>query len=92
MGRPCLRRRINFNPKITYFKPRGVPVSVLNVVELKTEELEALRLKNIEELDQRECAEMMKTSSATLQRILAAANKKVALALVEGMAIKILND
>lgn len=92
MGRPCSKRKINFYPKITYFKPRGVPVSHLEVIELKKEELEALRLKNIKELDQKECAAAMKTSPATLQRILASANKKVALALVKGMAIKISGD
>lgn len=91
-GRPRLRRRINFNPKITYFKPQGVPVASLDIVELKNEELEALRLKNIKELDQRECAEIMKTSPATFQRILASANQKVSLALVEGKAIKIISD
>ena len=42
MPRPKLRRRIKFDPGITYFKPRGVPVSTLEVVELTAEELEAL--------------------------------------------------
>ena len=91
-GRPCLRRKINFNPKIRYFKPRGVPVSSLEVFELKEEELEAMRLKNIKKLDQRECAEKMNTSPATLQRILSSAYEKIALALVEGGAIKIIDN
>lgn len=66
-------------------------MSDLEVVELKKEELEALRLKNIKELDQKECAKLMKTSPATFQRILVSANKKVAFALVNGKAIKIIN-
>jgi len=42
-------------------------------------------------LDQRECAERMNTSPATLQRILSSANEKIAIALVEGKAIRIIN-
>lgn len=90
-GRPCLRRRVRFNPEVRYFKPQGVPVSSLEVIELKAEELEAVRLKNMLKLDQRECAERMNTSPATLQRILSSANEKIAIALVEGKAIRIIN-
>jgi predicted DNA-binding protein (UPF0251 family) len=89
MPRPRLCRRINFNPKATYFKPQGVPMRFLEVVELSTEELEALRLKNIEGLGQIECAKMMRTSQSTLQRILSSAYKKITKALVDGKAIKI---
>ena len=59
------------------------------MVYLTHEELEALRLKNIRELDQGECAREMKTSPSTFQRILASANKKVSQALVDGRAIEI---
>ncbi len=90
MGRPCKQRKIKFDPKVNYFKPRGVPVSGLDVVELKKEELEAVRLKNLKNLDQKECAEKMNTSPATLQRILASAYQKIADALVKGKAIKII--
>lgn len=89
-GRPCLKRKIRFNPKASYFKPRGVRMADLEVVELKAEEVEALRLKNIKNFDQRECAKIMHTSPATFQRILASANKKVSTALVKGKAIEIL--
>jgi len=92
LGRPCLRRKIKFNPEVKYFKPRGIKMSDLDVVELKAEELEAIRLKNIEELDQRQCAEIMHTSPATFQRILSKANKKIASALVQGNAIKIIDN
>ncbi len=92
MGRPCLKRKVNFNPKINYFKPQGVRVVDLDIVELKKEELEAVRLKNIKNLDQRECAKIMRTSPATFQRILTKANQKIAIALINGKAIKIIND
>ncbi len=59
----------------------------LDVVELSHEEVEALRLKNLEDLDQVECAELMRTSQSTFQRILTNAYKKISLALVKGQAI-----
>jgi predicted DNA-binding protein (UPF0251 family) len=85
-------RRIDFDPKVMYFKPRGLPMRNLSEVELSSEELEALRLKNIEELDQTDCAKAMKTSQSTFQRILTSAYKKVSQALIEGRAIKIVKD
>ena len=51
MPRPKLNRCINFDPKVTYFKPQGVPMRYLDIVELSMEEIEALRLKNVEQLD-----------------------------------------
>ncbi|MBZ9572010.1 DUF134 domain-containing protein [Patescibacteria group bacterium] len=90
MVRPRLCRRIRFNPNVTYFKPRSVPIRFLEVVELTIEEIEALRLKNIKDLDQIECAKLMKTSQSTFQRILSSAYKKVSEALIKGKAIKII--
>lgn len=91
MPRPRLNRRIYFNPDVTYFKPQGVPMSILDMVELSLEETEALRLKNIEKLDQIECARIMNTSQSTLQRILSRAYNKVSDAIINGKAIKIVN-
>lgn len=90
LGRPRLCRRIRFNPKIKYFKPQGIPMGNLEVIELTQEEVEALRLKNIEDLDQIECAKKMNTSQSTYQRILASAYKKISQALIGGKAIKII--
>ncbi len=92
MPRPRLRRRIKFDPKVAYFKPRGVPMKILEVIELTTEEVEALRLKNVEDLDQNECAKKMKTSQSTFQRILTSGYKKMSLALINGKAIKIVKE
>jgi len=89
-GRPCLRRNIQFNPKADYFKPRGIPMFDLDVVELTMEEAEALRLKNLKSFDQAECAKRMKTSSTTFQRILTSAYKKLSDAVINGKAIKII--
>ena len=90
MVRPRLCRRIRFNPNITYFKPQGVPLRFLEVIELTTEEAEALRLRNIKDLEQEEAAKKMNTSQSTFQRILSSAYKKITEALIEGKAIKII--
>ena len=90
MTRPRLCRRIRFNPKASYYKPQGVPMRFLEVVELTREEAEALRLKNIKDLDQIDAAKQMKTSQSTFQRILSSAYKKISKAIIEGKAIKII--
>jgi predicted DNA-binding protein (UPF0251 family) len=61
----------------------------LDVVELSIEEIEAYRLRYIEDLEQTEAANKMNTSQSTYQRILRSANKKIADALINGKAIKI---
>jgi len=62
----------------------------LEIIELTTEEAEALRLRNIEDLEQEEAAKKMNTSQSTFQRILSSAYKKITKALTEGKAIKII--
>lgn len=90
MPRPRLCRRVQFNPNITYFKPQGVPMRELEIIELTTEEVEALRLRNINDLEQEEAAKKMNTSQSTFQRILSSAYKKITRALIGGKAIKII--
>ncbi len=92
MPRPKLNRCIKFNPNVTYFKPQGVPMMYLDIVELSLEEIEAMRLKNIEQLDQTDCAAKMHTSQSTFQRILSSAYSKITRALVDGKAIKITKE
>jgi len=92
MPRPKLCRRIRFNPNITYFKPQGVPMRELEIVELTTEEMEAYRLRHINDMEQQEAAEKMRTSQSTYQRILYSAYKKIADALINGKAIRIIKS
>jgi predicted DNA-binding protein (UPF0251 family) len=61
----------------------------LQIVELSLEEIEAYRLRHIENIDQQMSAEKMNTSTSTYQRILYSAYKKIADALINGKAIKI---
>jgi len=74
---------------MTFFKPAGIPVSELEVVQLTVEELEAIRLKDLLCLEQEGCAEKMGVSRPTYHRILSSARGKVATALLEGKAIRV---
>jgi len=86
--RPCCKH-IEALPEVRYFKPRAVPLSELEEVILGMEELEALRLAHIEGLQQKAGAESMGVSRATFGRVLEAAHRKVAKALVDGCALRI---
>lgn len=89
MGRPPLWRRVNFIPSITYFKPAGLPLTGLEEVCLSVEEAEAIRLKDLEGLEQEECAQRMNVSRTTFARVLSSARQKMADALLNGKAIRI---
>lgn len=91
LGRPRLEKKIKFDPRANYFKPRGIPLRDLQEIEISHEEAEALRLKNIKNLDQLDCAKKMNTSQSTFQRILSSAYKKMSVAIIEGKAIKIID-
>jgi len=89
MPRPRKPRYVEFLPNVTYFKPAGVPMATLDEVCLGVDELEALRLKDLEGLDQEECARRMNLAQSTFQRILSAAREKLTRAIVEGKALRI---
>jgi len=89
MARPRMCRRVNFRPRANYYKPRGIPMSQLEEVLLSKEELEAVKLKDFDGLEQLEAAKKMKTSQSTFQRILASARAKIAQAIVRGDALRI---
>lgn len=89
MTRPLKPRLIKFEPGVTYFKPRGVPMWQLSEIILRHDEVEALRLRYVQDLEQIACARKMRISQSTFQRILARANKKISQALINGQAIRI---
>ena len=89
MARPVKWRRVGFVPQATYFKPAGVPLRALEEVALTVEEAEAIRLKDLEGLEQEECSERMRISRPTFHRVLQSARRKVAEALVNGKALRI---
>lgn len=87
MPRPKIECNIEYCPSFSAFSPNGGVEC--ECVDISAEEIESLRLKNIKNLDQTEAAKKMGISQSTFQRILASAYKKVSLALVEGMELKI---
>ncbi|SFS05336.1 DUF134 domain-containing protein [Anaeromicropila populeti] len=89
MPRPTKWRKIENIPAIPYFIPAETDVTELPENILKLEELEALRLKDLEGLEQEECAAKMEVSRPTFQRILLSAREKVADSLVNGKVIRI---
>ncbi len=89
MPRPRKIRCVESVPGTTYFKPRGIPLHFLEEIILSVEEIEAIRLKDIENLDGEEAAERMKISRPTFQRVLDSARKKIADGLVNGKALRI---
>jgi len=89
MVRPIKPRKVQFDPDVVYFKPRAVPLSMLEEVGLSLDEVEALRLCDLKGLEQKDAAKKMRISQSTLGRILCAARRKIAEALIEGKAIKI---
>lgn len=89
MPRPRKRRRVWHDPAPAIFKPVGVPLHELKSITLLHEELEALRLVDLQGHYQEEAAAQMNVSRSTLQRIVNEARSKVVEALSEGAALHI---
>ncbi|MDX2438613.1 MAG: DUF134 domain-containing protein [Acidobacteriota bacterium] len=83
MGRPEKLRKVSCVVEGRAFKPVGRPSSQLEVETLRADELEALRLADLEGLYQEAAAERMGVSRPTFARILDRARTVVARALVE---------
>lgn len=89
MPRPGKFRRICCKPAANYYKPRGIPLSILEQINLTFDELEAMRLADLKGLYQEKAAEQMNVSRQTFGRIIESAHKKIADALVNGKALSI---
>lgn len=89
MGRRQLWRKVSCLPQVTYFKPAGLPMAGLEEIKLLVEEAEAIRLKDLEGMEQEECAGKMSISRSTFSRLLDSARQKIADALLNGKAIRI---
>jgi predicted DNA-binding protein (UPF0251 family) len=89
MPRPLNTRKIEAGLEGRVLKPQGTPMSGLDRVRLALDGLEAIRLADLEGLYQEEAASRMGVSRATFARVLAAARRTVADALVNGKAVEI---
>lgn len=87
MARPKIHRQICTRAPYSCFKPNGVPMPQLQQVELLAEELEALRLADLEGMSQQDAAKQMQVSRQTFANIVKRARQKVAQCLVEGHAL-----
>lgn len=88
MSPPCRKPRTcrcKFKGKA--FKPTGIPMSQVQQIPLSRDELEALKLCDVDDLTQEEAGTKMGVSRGTVQRVLSAGRKKVAMALTQGGAI-----
>jgi uncharacterized protein len=90
MPRPICPRRIAHHPPCDYFKPAGVPLYELEEVVLAADELEALRLADVEDLFHTVASVRMRVSRQTFDRIVRRARMKIARALVLGHALRII--
>ncbi|OGX52287.1 MAG: hypothetical protein A2306_07650 [Omnitrophica WOR_2 bacterium RIFOXYB2_FULL_38_16] len=89
MPRPCKRRKICLDLKSAYFKPRGIPMDALDEVVLEVDEMEAVRLADLDGMYQEDAAKEMKISRQTFGNTIARAHAKIAEALIRGKALKI---
>lgn len=89
MARPVKCRKVKFLPETTQFLAKSKNKEDIKEIVLKVEELEAMRLKDIQNLTQQECADLMGISRQTFQNIIDKAREKIAIALTEGHSISI---
>lgn len=89
MSRPKKQRRICCRPAYSCYKPNGVPMAQLESIALAPDELEAIRLVDLNGLNQLAAAQELGVSRQTLGNTIARARHKVAQALVKGMALEL---
>ncbi len=87
VGRPQKPRRVCCNSDIRQFAPVGLKDSDMNAIVLSMDELEAIRLADLEKMYQEEAANEMNISRQTFGRIVSAAHSKIARAIIEGQSI-----
>jgi predicted DNA-binding protein (UPF0251 family) len=89
MVRPQKERKVAFNPEISYFKPRGIPMFDLDEVCLTVDQREAIRLSDLLGMSHEDAGRRMGVSRATFGRIIERARQTVADALINGKAINV---
>lgn len=89
MARPMICRKVSCAVEALYFKPQSIPLCDLEEVEMELDEIEAIRLADLEGFYQAEAAARMGVSRQTFGNIIARAHRKVADALLCGKALRI---
>ena len=89
MPRPRKCRKVCFLPERNSFGPLNITNINAEIILMTVDEYETIRLIDLEEMTQEECAEKMDVARTTIQRIYNDARKKLAKSLVEGNILKI---
>jgi predicted DNA-binding protein (UPF0251 family) len=89
MPRPLKQRRCQQYNGDTLYKPRSIPMTELDVISLDLSELEAMRLCDLDGLDQEEAGRRMGVSRGTVQRMLKQGRAAVVEALLTSQALLI---
>lgn len=84
MPRPRKWRKVCSLPQSSRFGPLDSPVRVENYVQMTVDEYETVRLIDLQDLTQEECAQQMNIARTTVQGIYYKARKKIAESLVNG--------
>lgn len=83
-----LCRRLN---RENIYKPIGIPLREVELIEIELDEFEAMRICDAEQKSQIEAAEIMGVSRATVQRLLNSGRLKLITAILNSRAIEIRN-
>lgn len=89
MPRHPKHRCCRFDASGLYYKPRGVPMASLELETLELDEFEAMRLCDLDGLEQTEAGEKMGVSRGTIQRLLETGRKKLISAFLERKALQV---
>ena len=89
MPRPKLPRYNCFSPGVYYYKPQGVPLRELDEVIVLADEIAALKLYDVDGLDQTQASKELGVSQPTFARILKSSREKISEAIIDGKAIRI---
>lgn len=90
MPRPKKWRRVCKVPDIKAYGPLNMDViDDPDAVIVTVEELETIRLIDLEEMNQVECAELMGVARSTVQRIYNDARRKIAESIIKGKVLKV---
>jgi uncharacterized protein len=96
-----IKRRIGMSPRgrkwrhclpftgDNIFKPRAIPINSLEIVSVGQDEIESMRLCDLEDLEQEDAAKKMGISRGTVQRLLYSGRKKVIEAITQSKALRV---
>lgn len=89
MPRPMKWRKVCCLPEINRFGPIGLMNNAENNIRMTVDEYETIRLIDLADFTQEECAKQMNVARTTVQGIYTEARKKLAQSLVDGKVLLI---